>query len=347
MEKVSGKKFFLVLALMLLSFYPTLVTGSPFGDDTTIQPPENVSIPSVKDDNLPKPIVNAENVASVATIQMPSYDPKSTWIHESLVIESGEKVIVFATVANIRQGPSTNASITTTVGIGSTFKILGKQNPWIEISLSDTGSSKEVVTPEMIEAAQDQFLSAYKVYTQSVMSAGKQDPNTQSALQEFRKKYAVYKSYAAKSKDLKRIKKGAASVEKVVISKDDFTATVYSQGKIVRVFPIAYGANPDSQNKQGENDSRTPEGTFKFERKVVNPSYKGAAWTPNSPVGTRWMQMNTWGGSIAMHGTNAPDSIGTHASHGCIRMFTPDAEELFSLIRIGTPVIIEPLGTKE
>jgi lipoprotein-anchoring transpeptidase ErfK/SrfK len=43
---------------------------------------------------------------------------------------------------------------------------------------------------------------------------------------------------------------------------------------------------------------------------------------------------------IGMHGTPAPSSIGTAASHGCIRMKIPDAEDLFDRVFVGTPVQI-------
>jgi lipoprotein-anchoring transpeptidase ErfK/SrfK len=41
-----------------------------------------------------------------------------------------------------------------------------------------------------------------------------------------------------------------------------------------------------------------------------------------------------------MHGTPVSSSIGTRASHGCIRMYIRDAERLYELVEIGTPVYI-------
>jgi lipoprotein-anchoring transpeptidase ErfK/SrfK len=41
-----------------------------------------------------------------------------------------------------------------------------------------------------------------------------------------------------------------------------------------------------------------------------------------------------------IHGTDAVNSIGTNASHGCIRMLIPDVEELYDQVRVGTPVYI-------
>jgi lipoprotein-anchoring transpeptidase ErfK/SrfK len=43
---------------------------------------------------------------------------------------------------------------------------------------------------------------------------------------------------------------------------------------------------------------------------------------------------------VGIHGTPDPASIGYSASHGCIRMRIPEAEWVFSRVRVGTPVFI-------
>jgi lipoprotein-anchoring transpeptidase ErfK/SrfK len=45
-------------------------------------------------------------------------------------------------------------------------------------------------------------------------------------------------------------------------------------------------------------------------------------------------------GAVGIHGTPDAASIGYSASHGCVRMRIPDAEQLFERVRIGTPVFI-------
>jgi len=47
----------------------------------------------------------------------------------------------------------------------------------------------------------------------------------------------------------------------------------------------------------------------------------------------------SWG-RYGIHGTDKPHTIGWSASHGCIRMKNKDVEELFSIVKIGTPVNI-------
>ena len=59
---------------------------------------------------------------------------------------------------------------------------------------------------------------------------------------------------------------------------------------------------------------------------------------PGNPLGTRALYLNAPG--IRIHGTYDVSSIGTHASHGCIRMLMSDVEEIYPLVPIGTRVIV-------
>lgn len=56
--------------------------------------------------------------------------------------------------------------------------------------------------------------------------------------------------------------------------------------------------------------------------------------------GGRWMGLNVPWGKYGIHGTRESSSIGSAASHGCIRMFNDDVAELYSLVPIGTEVVI-------
>ena len=61
---------------------------------------------------------------------------------------------------------------------------------------------------------------------------------------------------------------------------------------------------------------------------------------PSNPLGTRALNINAPG--IRIHGTSNLASLGTAASHGCIRMSIADSEYLFERVDVGTPVIIIP-----
>jgi lipoprotein-anchoring transpeptidase ErfK/SrfK len=109
--------------------------------------------------------------------------------------------------------------------------------------------------------------------------------------------------------------------------------------KRVRSFPVAVG----------QPAWPTPLGSFHIRTKTKNPWWypPNQPWAagaqpippgPGNPLGTRWMGLNI--GGVGIHGTYNSGSIGTAASHGCIRMRIASAEWLFERVRIGTPVYI-------
>jgi lipoprotein-anchoring transpeptidase ErfK/SrfK len=59
----------------------------------------------------------------------------------------------------------------------------------------------------------------------------------------------------------------------------------------------------------------------------------------NNPMGEAALTLR--GGEYAIHGTNRPQSIGGFVSYGCIRMHNRDIVELYRLVAVGTPVIVE------
>ena len=64
-----------------------------------------------------------------------------------------------------------------------------------------------------------------------------------------------------------------------------------------------------------------------------------AGGAANNPMGAAALTLR--GGEYAIHGTNRPASIGGFVSYGCIRMYNHDIVELYRLVQIGTPVIVE------
>jgi lipoprotein-anchoring transpeptidase ErfK/SrfK len=60
--------------------------------------------------------------------------------------------------------------------------------------------------------------------------------------------------------------------------------------------------------------------------------------SPRNPMGAAAMTLS--GGEYAIHGTNAPGSVGGFVSHGCIRMYNQDILDLYSRVGVGTPVVV-------
>jgi lipoprotein-anchoring transpeptidase ErfK/SrfK len=110
---------------------------------------------------------------------------------------------------------------------------------------------------------------------------------------------------------------------------------VYKGDKVLTKYPVAIG-------KKGWE---TPLGEWQVMEKVVNPgwtSFKdGSVIKPgkNNPLGERWIGFWTDGKDvIGFHGTPNVKSIGTAASHGCVRMLNRDVKALFPLVKLGTTV---------
>ncbi|MFY9954289.1 L,D-transpeptidase [Bradyrhizobium sp.] len=65
---------------------------------------------------------------------------------------------------------------------------------------------------------------------------------------------------------------------------------------------------------------------------------------PGNPLGARAMYL---GGTVyRIHGTNAPETIGTHVSSGCLRLTNKDVSDLYSRVNVGTKVIVLPMAER-
>jgi len=79
----------------------------------------------------------------------------------------------------------------------------------------------------------------------------------------------------------------------------------------------------------GKLATPTPLGNYAIALKVMNPG---------GVLGTRWLGLNY--DSYGIHGTNRPWLIGTMVSNGCIRMHNQNVEQIYPLVKVGTPVYI-------
>lgn len=105
------------------------------------------------------------------------------------------------------------------------------------------------------------------------------------------------------------------------------TLTLFQGDKLAKQYTIATGAW----------DTPTPLGVF-----TINSRFSGEM----CGFGTCFLGLNVPWGNYGIHGTNKPESIGSNASHGCIRMRVKDAEELYATVPNGTRVVIQcgPFG---
>ena len=124
----------------------------------------------------------------------------------------------------------------------------------------------------------------------------------------------------------------------VEIDRSARTLTFLRGDHRVRRFPVAVGMS----------EYPTPLGGRRVVDKQVDPTWTppDSPWAaeldtipagPGNPLGTRWIGL---GGAIGIHGTYATATIGTAASHGCIRMTIDDVEWLYEQLAMGSRVRI-------
>jgi lipoprotein-anchoring transpeptidase ErfK/SrfK len=127
----------------------------------------------------------------------------------------------------------------------------------------------------------------------------------------------------------------------VTVDRDNLRLRLFKRLKIAKRYSIAIGAAGFD----------TPTGLFNIQSKQVNPTWNvpNSAWAgslagqsipggdPRNPLKARWLGVN---GSVGIHGTAEAWSIGTRASHGCIRMHVSDVIDLYPRVPLGTPVLI-------
>ncbi|MBE9062505.1 L,D-transpeptidase [cf. Phormidesmis sp. LEGE 11477] len=93
----------------------------------------------------------------------------------------------------------------------------------------------------------------------------------------------------------------------------------------------------------------TPTGKFEVFHQITDPGWTNPITSevmppgPNNPLGDRWIAFWTDGtNSIGFHGTPNRDSVGTAASHGCVRMYNEDVRQLYEMVEVGTVVTVMP-----
>ncbi len=130
----------------------------------------------------------------------------------------------------------------------------------------------------------------------------------------------------------------------IVVNRTTNMLQLFDGFKVIRTYPVA----------TARFGFETPPGQWEVVNKVENPTWinpclgQPGCWAadepamippgPGNPLGTRALYLNAPG--IRIHGTPEDSSIGTYASHGCIRMHISDSEALYPLVPIGIPVFI-------
>lgn len=126
----------------------------------------------------------------------------------------------------------------------------------------------------------------------------------------------------------------------LTLDRGSYTLRLWKDLKLVKTYTVAVG----------QEGLETPEGLYAIQEKEENPTWNvpESDWAgslagqsippgPSNPIKARWMGIFEGAG---IHGTEETSSLGTAASHGCVRMAIPDVEELYDEVEVGTPIYI-------
>ncbi len=127
----------------------------------------------------------------------------------------------------------------------------------------------------------------------------------------------------------------------LVADRANFQLRFYKNLQLVKSYTVAVGAVGFD----------TPAGLYHIQNKAVDPAWSvpNSDWagslagtvvpggSPENPLKARWLGIYDGAG---IHGTDQTYSLGTAASHGCIRMAIPDVIELYDQVPVGAPIYI-------
>jgi murein L,D-transpeptidase YafK len=134
-------------------------------------------------------------------------------------------------------------------------------------------------------------------------------------------------------------------ITSVVVRKSDRKLYLMNGQNVVRSYRIGLGFSPNG-HKTAKGDGKTPEGTYRIDRK--NPQSKfhlslGISY-PNAADRAHSKSLGVDpGGDIFIHGEDTkPHFWKRNWTQGCISLKNEQIEEVYALVRIGTPVLIQP-----
>jgi lipoprotein-anchoring transpeptidase ErfK/SrfK len=127
----------------------------------------------------------------------------------------------------------------------------------------------------------------------------------------------------------------------LVVNRGSFQLSFYKNLELQKAYTVAIGAVGFD----------TPAGMYHIQNKAVNPAWSvpDSDWAgslagtvvpggvPENPLKARWLGIFDGAG---IHGTDQTYSLGTAASHGCVRMAIPDVIELYDQVPVGAPIYI-------
>ena len=135
-------------------------------------------------------------------------------------------------------------------------------------------------------------------------------------------------------------------IDNILVEKANRKMYLLKGDVVVKSYRISLGKNPvGAKVKSGDN--KTPEGTFKINQLLnargLSHDFGDGKGPVRNAYGPWFLRLDVPGfNDIGIHGTHLPESIGSRATEGCIRLTNDDITDLKGRVKVGTVVTILP-----
>lgn len=133
-------------------------------------------------------------------------------------------------------------------------------------------------------------------------------------------------------------------VTSLMVFKEQRVLHLLNGNQIIRTVPMQLGFAPDG-HKQIEGDGRTPEGTYRINRRNPNSAFHlslGISYPNTNDVAVARAMGKSPGGDIFIHGTPRMFSAGGDWTAGCIAVSNEEMEVIYAMVKDHTPIFIYP-----
>lgn len=138
--------------------------------------------------------------------------------------------------------------------------------------------------------------------------------------------------------------------DRILVEKKARRLTLFHGNQPLKTYDIALGRQPDGP-KRFQGDNKTPEGHYKIDARKENSAYHRAlhiSYPSQQDIAFAAAQKRPTGGAIMIHGL--PNGMGSMGrlhllrdwTAGCIAVTNSEIEELWRVVRNGTPIEIRP-----
>ncbi|MCY1126736.1 L,D-transpeptidase family protein [Frigidibacter sp. RF13] len=135
------------------------------------------------------------------------------------------------------------------------------------------------------------------------------------------------------------------AVTAIVVHKADRRMYLLHDSEVLKAYDIALGGNPVG-DKQFEGDRKTPEGAYFIDRRNPKSSYHlslGISYPNDLDRAEAAALGKKPGGDIFIHGRAGKNrGFGPDWTAGCIAVKDREIEEIYAMVRVGTPIFIKP-----